>query len=64
VNFREGTSQARVQVPWDELRGKMWRLVDALSGETYDRSGDDMRDNGLHVDLGPWKYHLFRLKPL
>jgi hypothetical protein len=64
VNFWEGTSQARVRVPWDELRGKMWRLVDVLSGETYDRSGDDMRDNGLHVDLGPWKYHFFCLKPL
>jgi hypothetical protein len=64
VNFREGTSQARIQVPWDELGGKMWRLIDVLSGETYDRSGDDMRDNGLHVDLGPWKYHFFRLKPL
>jgi hypothetical protein len=64
VNFRDGASQARVQVPWDELRGKMWRLVDILSGETYDRNGDDMRNNGLHVDLGPWKYHFFRLKNL
>jgi hypothetical protein len=64
VNFQDGASQARVQVPWDELRGKMWRLVDILSGETYDRNGDDMRNNGLHVDLGPWKYHLFRLKNL
>jgi hypothetical protein len=64
VNFRDGTSQARVKVPWDELRGKMWRLIDVLSNETYDRGGDDMRDNGLHVDLGPWKYHFFRLKPL
>ena len=64
INFRDGTSQARVQVPWDELRGKMWRLSDVLSGETYDRGGDDMRDNGLHVDLGPWKYHFFSLKPL
>jgi len=64
VNFRDGTSQARVQVPWDELRGRMWHLVDVLSGDTYDRNGDDLRDNGLHVDLGPWQYHFFRLKHL
>jgi hypothetical protein len=64
VNFRDVASQARVQVPWDELRKKIWRLTDVMSGETYDRSGDDMRDNGLYVDLAPWKYHFFLLKPL
>jgi len=48
-------------VPWDELRGKSWRLHDALSGEAYDRSGDEMRDAGLYVDLGPWQCHLFRV---
>jgi len=62
VNFRDGDSQARIQAPWDDLGGKMWRLSDVLSGDTYDRNGEDMRDNGLHVDLGPWKYHFFRLK--
>jgi len=61
VNFRQEASQARVHVPWDELRGKSWRLFDALSGEAYDRSGDEMRDVGLYVDLGPWQCHLFRV---
>jgi len=61
VNFRQEASQARVHVPWDELRGKSWRLFDALSGEAYDRSGDEMRDAGLYVDLGPWQCHLFQV---
>jgi hypothetical protein len=61
VNFREGASQARIHVPWDELRGKSWRLHDALSGQAYDRSGDEMRDAGLYVDLGPWQCHLFQV---
>jgi hypothetical protein len=61
VNFREEASQARVHVPWDDLRGKSWSLRDALSGETYDRSGDEMRDAGLYVDLGPWQCHLFQV---
>ena len=64
VNFSESTAQARVHIPWDELRGKMWRLIDVLSGETYDRKGDDMRDNGLYVDLGPWRCHFLSLKLL
>jgi hypothetical protein len=61
VNLSDSAAQARVQVPWDELRGKTWRLVDGLSGETYDRNGNEMRDPGLFVDLKPWAYHFFWL---
>jgi len=64
VNFSEGAAQAHVHVPWDDLRHKMWRLHDALSEEIYDRSGDEMRDSGMYVDLGPWKCHLFHVNPL
>jgi hypothetical protein len=64
INFRHEAAQARVLVPWDELRGKMWRLSDGLSGESYDRSGDEMREGGLYVDLGPWQCHLFRMRAL
>jgi hypothetical protein len=61
VNFSGQTSQALVHVPWDELRGRTWRLADALSGEVYDRSGSEMRDSGLYVDLPPWGYNVFAL---
>jgi hypothetical protein len=57
VNLSDSAAQARVQVPWEELGGKTWRLVDGLSGETYDRNGDEIRDPGLFVDLKPWNYH-------
>jgi hypothetical protein len=63
VNFSAGPSQALVRVPWDGLRGRTWLLNDVLSGESYDRTGDDMRDAGLYVDLGPWRWHFFRLNP-
>ena len=62
VNYSGEPAQALIHVPWDELRGKTWRLNDKLSGENYDRSGDEMRDAGLYVDLGPWKYNLFAVK--
>ena len=64
VNFSAGSTQALVHVPWDEMRGKTWRLDDRLSGETFERSGNDMRDAGLYVDLGPWGSHFFCLNPL
>lgn len=63
VNFSEVTSQALVRVPWDELREHMWRLDDRLSGETIERSGFDMRDCGMYVDLGPWAFHFFSVYP-
>lgn len=61
INFRAAAAQARVYAPWDELRGREWRLHDVLSGETYERNGSEMRDAGLFVDLGPWKAHLFQV---
>lgn len=61
INFRGEAAQARVRVPWDDLRGKEWRLNDVLSGESYDRSGSEMQDAGLYVDLGPWKCHVFQV---
>ena len=33
INFRQEAAQARVHLPWDELRGRQWRLNDVLSGE-------------------------------
>ncbi|NTW60202.1 MAG: alpha-amylase [Nitrospirae bacterium] len=61
INLGQDTSQARIQVPWDELRGKTWLLNEVLSDETYDRNGDEMRDAGLYVGLAPWQYHLFEV---
>ena len=64
VNFRQETAQARVKLPWEELRGGQYRLSDVLSGQTYDRSGEEMWDAGLYVDLKPWQCHLFQLRAL
>jgi hypothetical protein len=64
INFRQEAAQAHVLVPWDELRGKDWRFTDVLSGESYNRSGSEIRDNGFYVDLGGWKFHLFHVSEL
>lgn len=59
VNLSERPAQARIALPWSSLRGRTWRLVDLLSGHTFDRSGDEMAGPGLYVDLPPWGSHLF-----
>jgi len=64
VNLSPNAAQGRIEVPWDDLRGKTWRLHDPLAGDSYDRSGDEMRDPGLFVDVKPWGCHLFRFQLL
>lgn len=58
VNLSDSPAQGRVQLPCDDIRAQSLRLVDLLSGASYDRSGDELRTTGLYVDLGPWMFHL------
>ncbi|HZN63554.1 MAG TPA: alpha-amylase family glycosyl hydrolase [Planctomycetota bacterium] len=62
VNYGHTRAQARVQVPWDDLRGGPWRLEDGMTGEVFEREGREMRDSGLYVDLAPWQSHLFQVR--
>ena len=62
VNFGPERAQARVQVSWAGLGGRVWRLDDVLSGETYEREANETRESGLFVDLGPWQCHLFEMR--
>jgi len=61
LNLSDAAAQGRVRVPWDELRGRSWQLTDLLSGELYQRDGDEMEGAGLYVDLPPWGCHFLRL---
>jgi hypothetical protein len=60
VNLGDSRSEGHVWLPWDDLRGRTWRLADALGDTVYERSGDDLRD-GLYVALDPWSSNLFDL---
>jgi hypothetical protein len=62
VNLSNDAVQARVQVPWEEVRGESWRLIDALSDATFDRKGDDMAASGLYVELEPWGHYLLQFR--
>ena len=58
VNLSGDSSQGRVQMPGLSLAGRSWRLVDLLSGDVFERDGDEMTDPGLYVDLQPWGFHV------
>ncbi len=57
VNLSESAAQALIKVPWSDLAGKTWNLVDKLSAATFERCGDEMLASGLYVDLAPWSFH-------
>ncbi|MGA2956096.1 MAG: alpha-amylase family glycosyl hydrolase [Thermodesulfobacteriota bacterium] len=61
VNLSDSSAQARVRPPWDELKGRSWRLTDLFSAVVYERNGDDMCNPGLYVALGAWAFHFLKL---
>jgi hypothetical protein len=54
VNLTSGPAQGQVRLPWGDLGGRAWELVDALSAERFERGGDELAANGLYVALDPW----------
>jgi hypothetical protein len=63
VNYAPDQGQCYVDLPWDDLVGRTWRLCDRLSSAVYDREGDDLASHGLYLDLSPWGYHAFEVLP-
>jgi hypothetical protein len=58
VNYADTAASAMVHLPWNDLAGRPWRLDDLLSGDHYERDGNDVAVNGLYVALGPWSFHV------
>jgi glycosidase len=58
VNLSDSVAQGLVRLPWDGLRGRRWQVTDLFTGQTYERSGDEMCTPGLYVDLPPWGFHI------
>ncbi len=61
VNFCDVRSDAMVQIPLENIRGRDIRLSDELSGADYERPGTEIADNGLYAALEPWSCHFFKL---
>jgi hypothetical protein len=61
VSLAEHAVQARVLVPWEEIRGATWRLTDAFSGWSCNRDGNEMVATGLYVELEAWGFYFFQI---
>ncbi|WP_328975168.1 alpha-amylase family glycosyl hydrolase [Streptomyces canus] len=60
VNDSDRPAQARLPLPWDDLRGRACRATDLLTGEVYDRDGGELADCGLFVSLEGWGCHVLK----
>jgi hypothetical protein len=61
VNYSDHRAQCYLRLPFPELAGKRFRLVDQMGSEVYERDGDGLVGGGLYIDLGDWRYNMFRL---
>ncbi|MEU0209684.1 alpha-amylase family glycosyl hydrolase [Streptomyces canus] len=60
VNDSDRPAQARLPLPWDDLRGRVCRATDLLTGAVYHRDGDELADCGLFVSLEGWGCHVLK----
>ena len=49
---------------WEGLSGHYWRIYDVLTSVCLYRSGDDLLQNGLRLDLEVYQSHVFRFERL
>jgi len=62
VNFSMAPAQGKIQLPWQDLRGRGWHLTDLLGAGEFDRDGEDLAADGLYVDLGPGQFYVFAME--
>ena len=61
VNYSPSQGQCYVQMPWENLSGKHVRFADQLAETKYTRSGDDLDQFGLYLDMAAWEAHVFEV---
>ncbi|MEM1059049.1 MAG: alpha-amylase family glycosyl hydrolase [Verrucomicrobiota bacterium] len=61
VNLALEESVARLPVCARGVAGRMWKLDDLLSDETYIRAGDELSAPGLFLKMAPGQAQVFRL---
>jgi hypothetical protein len=62
VNYSDHQGQCYLRLPFAGLAGGQFRLVDVMGSELYDRDGAGLVEPGLFIDLGAWRYNVFRLE--
>ncbi|HTP02439.1 MAG TPA: alpha-amylase family glycosyl hydrolase [Anaerolineales bacterium] len=63
VNYSDHPSQCYLMLPWGDLAGRTWQLRDQLGSAAYERDGGELGMRGLYLDMPPWGYHVFEVRP-
>ncbi len=61
INYSSHPSQCYVRLPWGDLADKQVQFLDKLSEAEYVRSGDDLEQIGLYLDMSAWNAHIFEV---
>ena len=61
ASLAEQLGQCYVRLPWGNLSGVQFRFVDQLDESQYQRSGDDLDQFGLYLDMTAWEVHVFEV---
>ena len=62
-NLSGSRSQCRARLRVPHLAEHDWRLVDLLGSETHERSGLELNERGLYLDVPPYAAQLFHFTP-
>ena len=63
VNYSANQAQCYVKLPFTDLQGRKWKLVDLIGVAVYERDGSDLRDGGLYLDEPGWTAQVFSMTP-
>ena len=64
VNLAPHRSQCYAPLSLDHLASHNWAMKDLLGEESYKRSGDDLQNQGLYLDLPAHGAQLFHFEPI
>ena len=62
VNYSPNPEQCYLQLPFDDLQNRTYKLEDFMSSAFYECQGNELLSSGLYLDLPAWGYHVFDLK--
>jgi hypothetical protein len=62
VNYSDHQSQCFVSLPWTDLRGRRWELLEEMGSAAYERVGDDLAARGLYLDMPAWGGQVFEVR--
>jgi hypothetical protein len=61
VNYSSSPGQCYIKLPFPDLEPGSWLLYDLITGNSYERDGNDLQKHGLYLDEPAWKIYVFTL---